>query len=180
MKKFIIGMTAITLGLCLTACGTAKDNASLTKLSNQLDDTSSTISSISTISPLQVDLTDLEDNLSSAGKDTQQSLLNEQYYKAEILEKTAKIRNKLAHSDKITSSQSSAISDLTESLDKYTEMVKDSQTEMKGSARAIKTLKKNNKNKDRLGAKLNRLACNSNVRSAYYENLLNTLNQIDT
>ena len=180
MKKIFIGMTALTLCLCLTACGPQKDDSTITNLGNCLDETSNTISNIYSISPTELDLTTINDeNLISSSKDTQQSLLNEQYYRAEILEKTAKIKDEIASKDKLTGVQYSALNDLADSLDKYTHSIKSTQIEMKGSAKAISSLKKNVKNKERVGAKLNRLACNSNLRSAYYENILNTLSEIE-
>lgn len=181
MKKFFIGMTGIALCLCLTACGKTAAPSSIANLSNQLDSTANALSSISSVSPTEISLSSSNKNneLYINSQLTQQSLINEQYYKTEILDRTATIKNKL---EDITLSkmQKSAINDLTNTLNKYTNAIQNSKYEMNSSAKAISSMKKNTtKNEEKLKAKYNRLACNSNMRSAYYENILGTLDEIE-
>lgn len=94
MKKFIIGMTGIALCVCLTACGTSNTTSSISSLSNQLDSTANAVSSVSTISPSDIGISNESKNedIYNNSQMTQRSLLNEQYYKTEILDKTAKIK----------------------------------------------------------------------------------------
>lgn len=181
MKKFIIGMTGIALCVCLTACGTSNTTSSISSLSNQLDSTANAVSSVSTISPSDIGISNESKNedIYNNSQLTQRSLLNEQYYKTEILDKTAKIKNQLSDIT-LSKMQKSAIKDLTSTLNKYTSSVTNTKHEMNSSAKAISSMKKNvTKNEDKLYAKYNRLACNSNIRSAYYENILNTLDEIE-
>lgn len=181
MKKFIIGMTGIALCVCLTACGTSNTTSSISSLSNQLDSTANAVSSVSTISPSDIGISNESKNedIYNNSQMTQRSLLNEQYYKTEILDKTAKIKNQLSDIT-LSKMQKSAIKDLTSTLNKYTSSVTNTKHEMNSSAKAISSMKKNvSKNEDKLYAKYNRLACNSNIRSAYYENILNTLDEIE-
>ena len=182
MKKIILGITAITLCICLSACGKGASATAITSLSNQLDTTSNTISEMSTISPAEINIEeDKSQDLSLSSKETQSSLLNEQYYRAEILEKTTQIKEKMSKDVKLSKNETAALKDLVLSLNKYTDFIANSKGEMQNSAKSISTMKKDvNKNKEKLGAKINRLACNSNIRSAYYENILQTLDQIET
>ena len=182
MKKILLGVTALTLCACLTACGTSQTDSAATNLSKGLDNTSNIIASMRSVNPSDISIsnTSADEDLRATSEQTQQSLLDEQYYKAEILEKTAQIKKKLDGDVKLSSSQSTALNDLVDSLNKYSNLVKTSQGEMSGSARAVSTLKKSPlKNRERIGAKLNRLSCNSNLRSAYYENLIDTLDEIE-
>lgn len=190
MKKFIIGLTAITLCVTLSACGNSQTNASITSLSNQLDETSNTISTMQTVNPSDITLTkSMLDTISSEDSSnavydniicTQNALLNEQYYKTDILNKTAKIKNCLSKDIKLSKTQASAIKDLTKSLGKYTNSISYTKNELNSSVKAIASMKKNvAKNSDKINAKLNRIACNSNSRSSYYENVLQTLDEID-
>lgn len=179
---------ATTLCLTLAACGTTSNNAALTSLGNQLDETANTISNIQTVNPTDLNISKSTlDNIATKNGavynnalQAQQSLLSEEYYKTDILNKTAKIKNNLSQDLKLSKAQTSAVKDLTGSLMKYTNSVAYSQSEMSSSIKSIVSMKKNvDKNMEKINAKLNRLACNSNARSSFYENILNTLNQLD-
>lgn len=180
MKKFFIGMTGIALCLCLTACGKSSNPSSVSGLSNQLDSTANALTSLSTISPTEINLTNSEKSeLYEDSQLTQQALLNEQYYKTEILDRSAMLKNNLGDIT-LSKAQKSALGDLTNTLNKYTNSIVNTKYEMNSSAKAISSMKKDtSKNEEKLRAKYNRLACNSNMRSAYYENILNTLNEIE-
>ena len=191
MKKIFLGVMAVTLSLALTACGTSANSATITNLGNQLDETANTVSNIQTVNPTDLNLTKnmLEtmssntsnNKLYSNAYNTQQNLINEEYYKTDILKKTANIKNSLSKNIKLSKAQITAVKDLTSSLAKYTNSIAYTQGEMTNAIKSISSMKKNiDKNSDKINAKLNRLACNSNSRSSYYENLLNTLEQLET
>ena len=191
MKKIFLGVIAITLSLALTACGTSANSATITNLGNQLDETANTVSNIQTVNPTDLNLTKnmLEtmssntsnSNLYTNAYNTQQNLINEEYYKTDILRKTANIKNSLSNDIKLSKAQITAVKDLTSSLAKYTNSIAYTQGEMTSAIKSISSMKKNiDKNSDKINAKLNRLACNSNSRSSYYENILNTLEQLET
>lgn len=185
MKKLILGITGVLLSVVLMACGTSTSDATLTSLANQLDETSNTISSMQTANPSVLALSnDTTQSVSSQiyqnAQNTQKNLLNEEYYKTDILQETAKIKNHLNKNLKLSKAQISAIKDLTSSLAKYTNSVSYTQSEMKNAIKSMSSMKKNvDKNADKINAKLNKIACNSNARSSYYENILNTLAELE-
>lgn len=190
MKKIFLGVMAVTLSLALTACGTSANSATITNLGNQLDETANTVSNIQTVNPTDLNLTkNMLETMSNASNsklysnayNTQQNLINEEYYKTDILKKTANIKNSISKDIKLSKAQITAVKDLTSSLAKYTNSIAYTQGEMTNTIKSISSMKKNiDKNSDKINAKLNRLACNSNSRSSYYENLLNTLEQLET
>ena len=51
MKKIILGITAILLTITLSACGASSNDAAITNLGNQLDETANTITSFKMINP---------------------------------------------------------------------------------------------------------------------------------
>ncbi len=188
MKKFILGATALALSITITACGPSANDATIKNLANQLDETSNALSDFKTINPSEISMT--KDTLNTLAQtdnsiydnliNTQQSLLTEEYYKTDILNQTAKIKNCLSKDIKLSKAQISAVKDLTNNLSKYTNSIEYTKSELSSAVKAVSTMKKNaNKNSDKIGAKLSRIICNSNARSAYYENILNTLNQIE-
>ena len=183
MKKLILGITGVLLSITLMACGASTSDATLTSLANQLDETSNTISSMQTANPSELVLsnyTTQNEQIYQNARNTQQNLLNEEYYKTDILQETAKIKNCLGKNLKLSKAQISAIKDLTSSLAKYTNSVSYTQSEMKNAIKSVSNMKKNvDKNADKINAKLNKIACNSNARSSYYENILNTLAELE-
>ena len=190
MKKIIIGACAIGMCFVLTACGTSKNDATLTRLGNQLDETANTISNIQTINPTEITLTaDSLEKISAKEspyplyrniRTAQESLQTEEQIKSIILNKTTNIKSNLSKNLTLSKSQISAIKELTENLGKYTNSISYSKNDLQSTAKAINSLKKNvEKFSPQLNAKINRLTCNSNARSAYYENLLATLNEIE-
>ncbi len=190
MKKFFIGLTALVLCVALAGCGGNSSDAVVTGLGNQLDETANTVSSVQVLNPSDLNLSkDMLERIATKENSqsiydnvigTQQSLLNEEYYKADILARTARLKNSLSKDITLSKAQTSAIKELTDSLEKYTNSVAYTQNEMSSTVKHISSLKKNvDKNSDKINAKLNRLACNSNARSSFYENILLTLNQIE-
>ncbi len=188
MKKIIIGMVAITMCVSLAACGNSTESTAINNLSNQLDETSHVVSNIQTINPADVSITkpSLEslstqsERLYNNAISTQTSLLSEDYYKMEILNRTSKIKADLGKDVKLSKAQANAIKDLTSLLAKYTNSVSYTKNELDSTVKSISSLKKNTeKNAEKINAKLLRLASNSNTRSCYYQNILNTLDQIE-
>ncbi len=186
MKKIILGATALIMCVALAGCGSSTTSA-ITSLENQLDETANTISSLQSVNPSDISLTQsmlensesTSDDILNNSQNAQQSLANEEYYKMDILNKTAQIKNNLSKDLKLSKSQISAVNDLTSSLNRYTNSVAYTKNEMDSAVKSISSMKKNvDKNTDKINAKLNRLACNSNARSTYYQNILNTLEQI--
>ncbi len=188
MKKIILGITAVALGLTMTACGTSANDAAVKSLSNQLDDTSNTIADLGSFNPSDISMTKeslsalatQDENIYESLLTTQASLLNEEYYKADILSQAAKIKSCLSKDTKLSKAQIWAVKDLTTNLQKYTNSVSYTESELNTAVKSVSSMKKNaSKNSDKIKAKLNRIACNSNTRSAYYENIINTLNNLE-
>jgi len=188
MKKILIGSVAVAMCVTLTACGTSANDVCLNNLGNQLDRTANTISNIQTINPTDLNITpnsletiaSKDNRLYSNVINTQQSLISEEYYKMDILNKTAKIKNNLGKDIKLSKAQTNAVKELTSNLTKYTNSVGYTRNEMNSTVKSIVSMKKDvTKNNEKINAKLNRLACNSNTRACYYENILKTLEQIE-
>lgn len=190
-KKILLGGLSILLCLTMTACGNSDETSAITSLSNQLDRTNNSVASIKEVSESDFDVAEdvmdrftdenYSDNLQRNINITKNALLQEQLYKQEVLDKTAKIKNYLSRDDiKLAKKQTTALKDLTSSLSKYNYNVAYSGNEYNSTFRNYNTMKRfADKNTYRLNAKLNKLACNSNARCSYYENLLNTLNQVE-
>lgn len=178
MKKIFIAITATTLALALAGCGA--EDANLTDLSNQLDNTAHTISSFETTNPAKISLQDSSTQTSRIANNARQAIIDEEYYKTDILAKTSQIKQSLSHNKTLTKGQSSALGDLIEDLKNYTTSAEDLQNELKGTIKSISSLKKDtNKNQEKLNAKLTKLANNANARASYYENILCTLDEIE-
>ncbi len=179
MKKIFIALTATTLALALAGCGA--EDASITDLSNQLDKTSHTISSLQTTDPAKIALQNTSQQTSSLAGYARQALVDEEYYKTDILDKTSQIKQTLSLNKTLSKSQSSALGDLIADLEVYTTSAKELHDKVDSTLKSVSSLKKDTtKNKARLNAKLTKLANNSNARASYYENILHTLDEIDS
>lgn len=189
MKKIILGITAILLTITLSACGASSNDAAITNLGNQLDETANTITSFKMINPNDISIstekasTLLNENSNAMISNSQQaqfSLLNEQYYKTDILRQTARLKSGLSKNLKLSKAQISAIKDYTNNLGKYTNSIAYTESEMENTAKSVGVLKKNiTKNVEKINAKLSRLTCNSNARLTYFENILYTLDELE-
>ena len=178
MKKIFIAITATTLALVLAGCGA--ENATITDLSNQLDKTSHTISSFETTNPAAITLQNTSQHTSSLSNHTRQALIDEEYYKTDILDKTSQIKQSLSQNQTLSKAQSSALGDYIANLQSYTNSAKQLHDKVAETTKSISSLKKDStKNKSRIEAKLTTLANNSNARASYYENILHTLDEID-
>lgn len=189
MKKIILGITAILLTITLSACGASPNDAAITNLGNQLDETANTITSFKMINPNDISIsTEKASTLSnensnaiiSNSQQAQFSLLNEQYYKTDILRQTARLKSGLSKNLKLSKAQISALKDYTNNLGKYTNSIAYTESEMENTAKSVSSLKKNiTKNVEKINAKLSRLTCNSNARLTYFENILYTLDELE-
>lgn len=189
MKKIILEITAILLTITLSACGASSNDAAITNLGNQLDETANTITSFKTINPNDLSISTEKTNtlvnetntIISNSQQAQFSLLNEQYYKTDILRQIARLKSSLSKNLKLSKSQISAVKDYTNNLGKYTNSIAYTESEMENATKSVSSLKKNiSKNTEKINAKLSRLTCNSNARSAYFENILHTLEELES
>ncbi len=189
MKKIIVTITALLLCVTLMGCGNQNTNSTMTDLCNQLDSTSNTISTLETVNPNNINFSKemLEtipekssDNFYRNMLQTQQTLLNEEYFKTAILGHTAKIKNNISSDIKLAKSQNNAIRELTSNLKKYTNSITNTKNDMSTAIKNISSLKKNFENNcETINAKMNRINCNSNSRLSYYQNIISTLKEIE-
>ncbi len=192
-NKIILGGVALILTITtLAGCGNTSEASALTKLSNELDKTSNSVTSVKSMTETDLEVTeDILNKLATQNKSedvqkniniTQTAIENEQKCKDEIIEKTAVIKKYLSKNDlKLAKTQISALRDLSKNLSTYNNSISNSEKEFNSAVKSYNNIKRAaNKNPEKVNAKLNQIACNSNARSAYYENLLNTLNQVES
>ncbi len=181
MKKFLFSLSILVLCICLVGCASQSDQT-ISQLSSQLDKTSNTISSFASVAPSEISFDNSVEasDLQEQSEQTQSALLDGQYYKAQILEKTAQIKAKLSKDVNLSAPQRNALKEHILTLEKYTKSIDESKKDMDLSVKYFPNLKRDtSKNKQNLQAKLNQLSCNENLRTAYYQNLLNTLDNIE-
>ena len=191
-KRLIVGSIAIFLtATTLVGCTNTSEQAAVNNLSNELDKTNNSISNVKSMTETDLDVTkEVLDKLASQNQSeniqrniyiAQNAIQNEQNCKDEVMAKTANIKKYLSKNDiKLAKNQVSALKDLSKSLSLYNNSISYSEKEFNTAVNNYNNLKRfANKNPERVNAKLNRIACNSNARSAYYENILNTLDQVE-
>lgn len=191
MKKIILGGIAFLLAATtLVGCNTSED-ATVTQLTNELDKTNNSVSNAKTLTESDLEVTEeVLDKLATENQSeniqrniyiAKNAIQNEQNCKNEVMAKTARIKKYLSKNDlKLAKNQTSALKDLSKNLSAYNNSISYSEKEFNSAIKNYNNIKKNaGKNPERVNAKLNRIACNSNARCAYYENLLNTLNQVE-
>lgn len=188
-NKVVLG--AIVLLLCVTTLGCNNSSNAMikTNLSSQLDKTNNSIATVKSVSASDVELnnkTQITDERKSANFQNtlaraQNSLEAERYLKSEIQHKTAFIKKYLQKEDlKLKRTELNALKDLTATLSAYNDNVARSSNEFNSTYRNYNTMKKGAfKNIDRVNAKLNKIASNSNARCAYYINILSTLDEME-
>jgi len=186
MKKIWLGIGLSSMVFVLAACGTNKTDATLNKLSNQLDSTANTISSVQRANPSDISLSsETLEKISATGiKEnidfSKDMLSSEELYKSDILAQTSRIKSNLSKNKKYSRAQTSAINELSSNLAKYTNTISYSKNEYESSLKSIAGLKKNaEKNQEKINAKLTLLSNNSNARLAYYQNIINALNSLE-
>lgn len=188
-NKVVLG--AIVLLLCVTTLGCNNSSNAMikTNLSSQLDKTNNSLATVKSVSASDVELnnkTQITDERKSANFQNtlaraQNSLEAERYLKGEIQHKTAFIKKYLQKEDlKLKRTELNALKDLTATLSAYNDNVARSSNEFNSTYRNYNTMKKGAfKNIDRVNAKLNKIASNSNARCAYYINILSTLDEME-
>lgn len=190
-SKIILGAVSLLLSVALTGCASNGETSAKTNLSSQLDKTSNSIATVKSVSMSDVNVDDEKlsaitdeakcQSLKNSLMRTQNTLQAEEYYKNEILGKTAVIKKYLQKEDlKLAKGELNALKDLTANLSNYNDNVARSSNEFNSTYRNYNTMKRGvARNVERVNAKLNKIACNSNMRCAYYINILNTLQNIE-
>ena len=190
-NKMILG--ALSLLLCVTMAGCSSSTSTMTKtnISSQLDKTNNSIATVKSVSASDVEIDNEKlDSIDSEQKCEQfknnmaraQATINaENYYKDEILYKTALIKKYLQKEDlKLKKGELNALKDLNANLSNYNDNVARSSNEFNATYRNYNTMKRSaSRNIDRVNAKLNKITCNSNTRCSYYINILNTLQSME-
>lgn len=190
-SKIILGAISLLLSVALTGCASNGETSAKTNLSSQLDKTNNSIATVKSVSMSDVNVDDEKlsaitdeakcQSLKNSLMRTQDTLQAEEYYKNEILGKTAVIKKYLQKEDlKLAKGELNALKDLTANLSNYNDNVARSSNEFNSTYRNYNTMKRGvARNVERVNAKLNKIACNSNMRCAYYINILNTLQNIE-
>lgn len=190
-NKIILGAISLLLCVTATACSSSTSTMTKTNLSSQLDKTSNSIATVKSVSTSDIEID--EDKLNSIENEqkcenfknsmtrAQDTLSAEQFYRDEILYKTAIIKKYLQKEDlKLAKGELNALKDLTANLSNYNDDVARSSNEFNATYRNYNTMKKSAlRNIDRVNAKLNKITCNSNTRCSYYINILNTLQSME-
>lgn len=190
-SKIVLGAVSLLLSVALTGCASNGETSAKTNLSSQLDKTNNSIATVKSVSMSDVNVDDEKlsaitdeakcQSLKNSLMRTQDTLQAEEYYKNEILGKTAVIKKYLQKEDlKLAKGELNALKDLTANLSNYNDNVARSSNEFNSTYRNYNTMKRGvARNVERVNAKLNKIACNSNMRCAYYINILNTLQNIE-
>lgn len=188
-NKVVLGVIVLLLCVTILGCNNSSNAMIKTNLSSQLDKTNNSIATVKSVSASDVELnnkTQITDEKKSANFQNtlvraQNSLEAERYLKGEIQHKTAFIKKYLQKEDlKLKRTELNALKDLTATLSAYNDNVARSSNEFNSTYRNYNTMKKGAfKNIDRVNAKLNKIASNSNARCAYYINILSTLDEME-
>ena len=188
-NKVVLGAIVLLLCVATLGCNNSSNAMIKTNLSSQLDKTNNSIATVKSVSASDVELnnkTQITDERKSANFQNtlaraQNSLEAERYLKGEIQHKTAFIKKYLQKEDlKLKRTELNALKDLTATLSAYNDNVARSSNEFNSTYRNYNTMKKGAfKNIDRVNAKLNKIASNSNARCAYYINILSTLDEME-
>ena len=188
-NKVVLGVIVLLLCVTTLGCNNSSNAMIKTNLSSQLDKTNNSIATVKSVSASDVELnnkTQITDERKSANFQNtlaraQNCLEAERYLKGEIQHKTAFIKKYLQKEDlKLKRTELNVLKDLTATLSAYNDNVARSSNEFNSTYRNYNTMKKGAfKNIDRVNAKLNKIASNSNARCAYYINILSTLDEME-
>ena len=187
MKKIILSGLLIGSCLMLASCGTTSEDAAIKNLATQVDKLNNVVANVSVVDTKAIDLStyssEEDDNsaIRNIYQKTKTSIDKQNDYKSKILEKTANIKKSLAANElKIGNKNIKAMRELSNTLSKYTTKLANTNNEYKKTANSISKLKNGqNTSTSVLGAKLTRLSSCADSRSCYYNNILNTLSQIE-
>ena len=185
MKKLLLSSIAIGSCLLLVGCGTSTEDAAVTNLSNQIDRLNNVIANSSVVSTTSFDLS----NYSNGNKDvsgirniyqkTSNAIKEQEFLKDQIRSKNAIIKNKLASKDLKLGKDAGAIKELANSLSKYTTKLTNTNNEYRKTSSSLARMSNSNSSSE-VGARLTRLSSCCDSRLCYYNNILNTLNQIES
>lgn len=186
MKKLLL--SAIALGSCflLVGCGGTSEEATITNLSNQIDKLNNVISNTKIIENKDIDVSNFSNGndtgaIKNIYQKTASSLHEQENLKEKIKNKTAIIKTTLSSQNLQLGNNTKALQELSNSLSKYTSRLYSTNSEFKKVSQAVSNLKSNsNTTNTDLGAKLTRLSSCCDSRVCYYNNILNTLTQIQS
>ena len=183
MKKILLSSIALGTCLLMVGCGTSAEDAAITNLSNQIDRLNNVISNSSVVSTSNFDFSNYENENSTGIRNIYQrassAISKQESYKEQIKTKTAMIKNALSAKGLKLGKNTNAIRELANSLSKYTTKLTNTNNEYRRTASSLSKMKANSSsNTSDIGAKLTRLSSCCDSRICYYNNLLNTLNQI--
>jgi len=185
MKKLLLSSIAIGSCLLLVGCGTTTEDAAITSLSNQIDRLNNVIANSSVVSTTSFDLS----NYSNGEKDvsairniyqkTSTAIKEQETLKDQIRSKTGIIKNMISSKEIKLGKDANAIKELASSLSKYTTKLTNTNNEYRKTASSLAKMSNKNSTSD-VGARLTRLSSCCDSRICYYNNILNTLNQIQS
>jgi len=184
-KKILITGLALSSCFLLASCGTSNEDAAIKSLANQIDKLNNVVANASTIDSNYINLDGFNNGedmgaIKNVYQKTTTSINNQNSYKDKVLSKTATIKKILSSKDlKVGNKNLKALRELSSTLSKYTTKLANTNNDYKKTAKSISKLKNNNQTTNSmLGAKLSRLSSCADSRSCYYNNILNTLTQI--
>lgn len=181
MKKIIVGVVALFLCVCMTACGNQTETT-VSSLTNQLDNTTNTVSCLENINPNDISFENEEEfeDIYNQSRQTQNTILSEHDYKSEILTKITEIKDLLSTDLRLSTNQTNALKEHIKTLEKQIELISNTKNDLNSHVKSINSLRKDKKkNNKKIQAKLNQVECGENLRCACYQNILSTLDQID-
>ncbi len=186
-KKILITGLALSSCFLLASCGTTSEDAAIKSLANQIDKLNNVVANSSTIDTNYINLDNFNNGedigaIRSVYQKTATSINNQNSYKEKVLSKTATIKKTLSSNDlKIGNKNVKALRELSNTLSKYTTKLANTNNDYKKTAKSVAKLGKNNQTTNSmLGAKLSRLSSCADSRSCYFNNILNTLGQIQS
>lgn len=190
MKKspFIIGLSLAAI-LALTGCGnnTSNDAAVIDKLSGQLDRVVNTVSAITTLNEGDVSLSNMSNKitnktslskLSGAYQSAKNLSTNIENNKQSVLKKVKMIKRDIAGDVKLGNENARAISELTSAMQRYTTSLNKTKSDYRNTVRSMSKL--SNFEGSEIDAKITRLSCCMEARDCYMNNILCTLDNIQS
>lgn len=188
MKKttFILGLSLSAI-LAIAGCAnnTTNDQAVIDKLSTQLDKVINTVSEVSVANIDEISREDIggiqftsQSTLSGARQPATAIAKNIESNRYQILRKAKTIKKDIVGGDiKLGNDNARAISELTNSMQKYTTELTRTKSDYRNTVRSISKLDDTNTQFD---AKLTRLNCCLESRDCYMNNILQSLNNVES
>lgn len=188
MKKttFILGLSLSAI-LAVAGCAnnTTNDQAVIDKLSTQLDHITNAVSAVSVANIDEITREDVgglqfsaQTSLSGASQKTSQIAKNIESNRYQILRKAKAIKKSITGGDlKLGNENARAISELTSSMQRYTNELARTKSDYRNTVRSMAKLEDANTQFD---AKLTRLSCCLESRDCYMNNILQSLNNVES